>query len=206
MNIRILIFDGADELDFVGPLEIFRRAAKLAGDVDVALVTSKPQPEVIAAHGLRIRPDGLLEGQVDLLVVPGGGYAARAAPGVRAEIERGMLPRRIGELHAEGTTIAGVCTGAMAIAAAGLLGGRPATTHHAALNDLRAAGAQLTEARVVDDGDIVTCGGVTSSLDLALWLVKRVGGDEMAEAIARQIEYSPNRDVYVSPAGKARRA
>ncbi|HKN35868.1 MAG TPA: DJ-1/PfpI family protein [Terriglobales bacterium] len=75
MNIRILIFDGTDELDFVGPLEIFRRAAKLAGDVDVALVTSEPQPEVIAAHGLRIRPDGLLEGHVDLLVVPGGGYA-----------------------------------------------------------------------------------------------------------------------------------
>lgn len=125
---------------------------------------------------------------------------------MRAEIERGMLPRRIAELHAQGTTIAGVCTGAMAIRAAGLLGGRPATTHHAALNDLRAAGAQLTEARVVDDGDIVTCGGVTSSLDLALWLVKCVWGDEMAKAIARQIEYSPNRDVYVSPAGKARRA
>ena len=131
---------------------------------------------------------------------------------MRAEIERGMLPRRIAELHAQGTTIAGVCTGAMAIRAAGLVftSGQvaldPATTHHAALNDLRAAGAQLTEARVVDDGDIVTCGGVTSSLDLALWLVKCVWGDEMAKAIARQIEYSPNRDVYVSPAGKARRA
>src|SRR5437879_12369819 len=131
MNIRILIFDGTDELDFVGPLEIFRRAAKLAGDVDVALVTSEPQPEVIAAHGLRIRPDGLLEGHVDLLVVPGGGYAARAAQGVRAEIERGMLPRRLAELHAQGTTLAGVCTGARAIRAAGVLGARPSTKQHA---------------------------------------------------------------------------
>ena len=204
MNIRIVIFDGADELDFIGPFEIFRRAARLARDVDVSLVTVEPQPEVIAAHGLRVRPDRLLEGHVDLLIVPGGGYAARVPQGVRTEIERGVLPRRIAELHAEGTTIASVCTGTMAVVAAGLLGGRPATTHHAALNDLRAAGAQLTEARVVDDGDIITCGGVTSSLDLALWLVKRLWGDEVADGIARQMEYSPSRDIYVSPKGKAR--
>jgi transcriptional regulator GlxA family with amidase domain len=206
MNIRILAFDGADELDFIGPLEIFRRAAKLVKDLDVALVTVEPQAEIVTAHGLQVRLDGLLGGHVDLLVVPGGGYAAHAPQGVRAEIQRAVLPRRIAELHAESTTIVGVCTGAMAIAAAGLLGGRPATTHHSALNDLRSAGARLTEARVVDDGDIVTCGGVTSSLDLALWLVKRLWGDEMADGVARQMEYSPSRDVYVSPRGKSHTA
>jgi transcriptional regulator GlxA family with amidase domain len=204
MNIRILAFDGADELDFIGPLEIFRRAAKLVKDLDVALVTVEPQAEIVTAHGLRIRPDGLLSGHVDLLIVPGGGYAARAPQGVGAEIERGVIPRRIGELHLEGTSVAGVCTGTMAIAAADLLGGRPATTHHSTLNDLQAAGAQLAEARVVDDGDIITCGGVTSSLDLALWLVKRYWGDEMADGIARQMEYTRNQDVYVSPRAKTR--
>jgi transcriptional regulator GlxA family with amidase domain len=85
--------------------------------------------------------------------------------------------------------IASVCTGAMALAAAGLLEGRRATTHHAALEDLRRSGADVVDARVVDDGDIVSCGGVTSGIDLALWLVERFAGDEVADRVARDIEH-----------------
>src|SRR5437879_12122214 len=96
-------------------------------DADVALVTLEPQAEVTAAYGLRVRPDGVLDPPVDLLVVSGGGWVARGPRGIRAEVERGALPRRIAELHAAGTTIAAVCTGAMALAAAGLLDRRPAT-------------------------------------------------------------------------------
>jgi transcriptional regulator GlxA family with amidase domain len=77
----------------------------------------------------------------------------------------------------------------MLLAAAGLVQGRPATTHHAAIEDLRAAGAQIVDARFVDDGDLLTAGGVTSGLDLALHIVEKVAGASIAEQVAREIEY-----------------
>jgi transcriptional regulator GlxA family with amidase domain len=79
----------------------------------------------------------------------------------------------------------------MLLAAAGLLSGRPATTHHSALDDLRAAGADVREdERVVDDGDIVTAAGVTSGIDLALHLVREARGETVARAAAREIEWA----------------
>jgi transcriptional regulator GlxA family with amidase domain len=200
MNIRILAFDGADDIDFVGPLEVLRRAEKSVRDVNVALVTLEPQSEIVTAHGLRIRADAVLQGAVDLLVVPGGGYIGNVPKGVRKEIERGELPRRIAAIHRTGAVIAGVCTGTMAIAAAGILDGRSAVTHHAALADLRGTKARVVEARVVDDGDIITCGGVTSSLDLALWIVERFWGADVADGISRSIEYKRTDDIFRSNA------
>lgn len=198
MKIRIVVFDGVDEIDFVGPYEVFRRAAKLVSGLDVQLATLEPQTHVTAANGLRFLPDGVLEDAVDLLVIPGGGWAARAAQGIRAEIERGLLPRKIAALHSKQAMLAGVCTGVMAIAAAGLLQDRPAITHRSALGDLRAAGARVIEARVVDDGEIVTCGGVTSSIDLALWLVERLWGEPVCSQIAAGIEYTPSKNLHVA--------
>jgi transcriptional regulator GlxA family with amidase domain len=90
----------------------------------------------------------------------------------------------IAAYHAAGTRIAAVCTGAMAVAAAGILGSCPAITHYRAVEDLRATGARIVEARVVDDGDIVTCGGVTSALDLSLWLVEDAFGVELSDRVA----------------------
>ena len=159
MKIRIVIFDGVDELDFVGPWEIFRRAARLQDGVEVALVTLEPQSEVKAAAGLCVVPDGVLDDGVDVLVVPGGGYASRAQHGVRSQIAGGKLPQRLAELHRRGVILAGVCSGTMILSAAGVLDGRAAVTHHDALPDLRKTAARVIEARVVDDGDVVTCGG-----------------------------------------------
>ena len=207
MRTCVLVFDGVDELDFVAPYEILHRAARLTGRDRVALVTASPQEEVVAAHGLRVRPDGALAGPVDLLVVPGGGWVSGAPRGVRAEVERGTLPRAVAALHAEGAVVAAVCTGAMVLARAGLLAGRPATTHHGALDDLRAAAARLVDARVVDDGDVVTCGGVSAGLDLALWLVERFWGSDVAARVARAVEHERTSDVYVTArAGDATRA
>jgi transcriptional regulator GlxA family with amidase domain len=221
MKIRIIVFDGVEEIDFIGPYDVFRRAAKagvpntpqlrggveLAGssaapgpsaEVDVRLVTLEPQAQVVAANGLRFLPDGVLEDAADLVVVPGGGWADRAPHGIYAEVQRGLLPQRIAALHPRCKILAGVCTGSMALAAAGLLKGRPAVTHHSALDELRAAGARVVEARVVDDGDIVTCGGVTSSIDLALWLVERIWGEKLSARIAAGMEYHRNPSLYRS--------
>ena len=121
---------------------------------------------------------------------------ARSAQGARAEAERGVIPAALAAAHARGAIIATVCTGAMLASAAGLTRGRPATTHHNAIADLRAAGAEVIEARVVDDGDLISSGGVTSGLDLALWLVERFFGPALAAAIERQTEYERRGTVW----------
>jgi transcriptional regulator GlxA family with amidase domain len=201
MNIRIVVFDGADEFDFVGPYEAFRHAAMLGADVDAGLVTLEPQSQVVAAHGLRLIPEGVITGTPDLVLVPGGGWVNHAALGVRAQVARGNLPRKMAEFHAAGATIAGVCTGVMVLAAAGLLDGRVATTHSGAIKDLRSSKAHVIQSRVVDEGDILTCGGVTASLDLALWLIERDVGNQVAEAVATYMEHRRSRDVYIARDG-----
>jgi len=173
-------------------------AAGASSEVDVRLVTLEPQAQVTASNGLRFLPDGVLEDTADLVVVPGGGWADRSPQSMYAEVQRGLLPQRIAALHPRCTILAAVCTGAMALAAAGLLKGRPAVTHRSALDELRAAGAQIVEARVVDDGDIVTCGGVTSSIDLALWLVERIWGAQLSSRIAAGMEYTRSPSLHRS--------
>jgi transcriptional regulator GlxA family with amidase domain len=190
MKTQIVLFEGFDELDAIAPYEVLRNAAAAGADLHVELATQREATEVTAAHGLRVRPHArLAAGGLDLLIVPGGGWNNRAPAGARAEAERGELPAAIARLHHGGATAAAVCTGAMLLAAAGLTAGRPAITHHAALDDLRATGAVITPARVVDDGDVITAGGVTSGLDLALWVVERWFGAPAAADVERRMEY-----------------
>lgn len=200
MRIEIILFDGFDELDAIGPFEVFKNAAEGGGDFDVRLVSASPAREVVGAHGLQVRTDEPFPAgePPQLVIVPGGGWVARNPRGARAEVERGDIPARIKQLHTAGATIAAVCTGAMLVAAADLLRDRSATTHHRAIDELRAAGAKLIDARVVDDGEIITCGGVTSGLDLALWLVERICGREAALKVAREMEYDRRGEVWRS--------
>lgn len=187
MQIEIVVFDGFDEMDAIAPFEVFRTAAELGGPIDAELVGAHGGGTITASHGLRVMVDRGPSEAPDLMLVPGGGWFQGA--GVRAEIKRGVLTRALVAAHEAGSIVGSVCTGAMLLAAAGLVEGRPATTHHSAIEDLRAAGAQVEEARFVDDGDIVTAGGVTSGLDLALHIVERVAGVSLAEQVAREIEY-----------------
>ena len=121
---------------------------------------------------------------------------ARVSLGYLSEVERGVLPAAIRARHEDGALVASVCTGAMLLAAAGLLTNRPAITHHVAIDDLKAAGAKVTHARVVDDGDVVTAGGVTSGLDLVLHLVERHWGAPLALAAERELEYERRGTVW----------
>lgn len=196
MEVAVLIFDGFDELDAIGPYEVLANAAQLGADLRVRLLTLRPADEVIGSHGLRVRPDGLLDGQVDLVIVPGGGWNDRAERGAWGEARQGELPKAVARLYDAGTTIASVCTGAMLLSAAGLTRDRPATTHHGALDELREQGADVIEARVVDDGDLLTAGGVTSGIDLALWLVEREWGAELAKKIEAEMEYERRDSVH----------
>jgi transcriptional regulator GlxA family with amidase domain len=196
LQVAIVVFDGVDELDALGPFEVLRNATAAGADINAHLVSLDGAEEVTGSHGLRFRVDGRLRGErPDVLIVPGGGWNDRGARGAWAEAQRGTLPEAIARLHSAGTTIASVCTGAMLVASAGLLAGRRAITHQGALADLEQAGAQVTAARVVDDGDILSAGGVTAGLDLAMWLVERHAGAAIAALVSTEMEYTPSGDV-----------
>jgi transcriptional regulator GlxA family with amidase domain len=196
MRCEVLLYDGCDELDALAPWEVLSEISRARDDVEAALVTLDGGTPIRASHGAVITPHRALSEQVDLLVVPGGGWNDRSRNGAWSEVERGVLPEAIRARHDAGATVASVCTGAMLLAAAGLLTGRPAITHHVAIDDLRAAGAQVIHARVVDDGDVVTAGGVTSGLDLVLHLVERNWGAPLALAAERELEYERRGTVW----------
>lgn len=202
MKVQIVLYPGYDELDAIAPYEVLRNAAREGADIQTELVTLGGAEETVAGHDLRVRTTGRLDpnARPDLLLVPGGSYVSRAPQGAWAEAQRGELPAAIAALHQAGTIIAAVCTGTMLPAAVGLTRGRPATTHHAALDDLRASGAEVVDARVVDDGDLITTGGVTSGLDLALWIVERFFGPQVALAVEQTMEYERRGTVWRRPA------
>jgi transcriptional regulator GlxA family with amidase domain len=184
MTIEILLFDGFDDLDAFGPFEVLAEAG-----LPIRFVTIEPAERVRSAHGATVVPHGVL-GDPDLVLVPGGGWNDRSGAGAYAEARRGVITKALAERHAAGRRIGSVCTGAMLLAEAGILRDRPAITHHTALDDLRKLGADVREGeRVVDDGDIITAAGVTSGIDLALYLVEQELGEEKAEAGAREIEW-----------------
>jgi transcriptional regulator GlxA family with amidase domain len=196
MRCEVLLFDGFDELDALAPWEVLSSFADLRDDFDAALVSLNGASTLRASHGTVVTPHRALSDDLDLLVVPGGGWNDRSEDGAWAQAQLGAIPRAIRERHERGTVVASVCTGAMLLAAAGLLEGRPAITHHGAIGDLEAAGARVVHARVVDDGDIVTAGGVTSGLDLVLHLAERFFGSDAALAAERELEYERRGTVW----------
>lgn len=201
-QVEIVLYDGWDELDALAPFEVLRQAERRGAPLGCSLVSLGGAREIQGANGLRIRAGGPL-GSPDWIVVPGGGWNGKAERGAWGEAERGDIPRALAAAHARGARIASVCTGALLVAAAGLLRGRPAVTHRSALADLARAGAQVVEARVVDDGDLITAGGVTSGLDLGLQLVSRIAGPEAAAWVAEEMEITCG-PLHLGPRAAAR--
>lgn len=205
------MFDGFDDLDAIGPLEILHAAGFPV--VPVRPPGPSGTQRMRSAHGLELTVPAELGEAPDLVIVPGGGWrdgargdasqrnlaGGEAAPdGVRAQCA-GELPARLAALHDAGTVLASVCTGAMLLSAAGVLRGRPAVTNHIAHADLAAAGAELhVEARVVDDGSVVTSGAPAAGLDLAIHLVSRYAGAEVARVVAEGFEHTPVGPVLVT--------
>jgi transcriptional regulator GlxA family with amidase domain len=201
MNVQIVIFDGFDELDAIAPYEIWRMAAELKPEVKVQLVALDGAKEITAANGTRLRPLAQLGAEPPaLVVVPGGGWITRATTGAWAEAQHGALPTRLAELHRRGVVMTSVCTGGMLLSAAGLLKNRPATTNRGAHQELRAAGAHVIAARVVDDGDVVTAGGITCGIDQTLWLIERFLGADIAVTLEGQLEHERRGTVWRKPA------
>jgi transcriptional regulator GlxA family with amidase domain len=194
MRIAIALFEDAEELDWAGPWEVLTAWAQTWPDdgVEVFTVAETLDP-VRCAKGLRVLPDRTWDqaGRLDVLVYPGG-------MGTRPQLGRERIRERIRSLHAAGTLMTSVCTGALVFADAGLLDGRPATTHWAQLELLGTLGERIdvrADERFVDDGEIVTAAGVSAGIDMALHLVARLHSRERAAAVRRAIQYDPEPPV-----------
>ena len=190
MRIGILIFDDAEELDFVGPYEVFTMATGIKPDAfDVQLIAERDAP-VRCAKGMRVLPDATLDtcGKLDLLLVPGG-------QGTRREVENKPLLDWIAKVARTATWVTSVCTGAMLLTAAGPARGKRVTTHWAFVTALRERGeaAQVLENyRYVQDGNVVTSAGVSAGIDMALWLVGQIQDIAFARDVQRRMEYDPS--------------
>jgi transcriptional regulator GlxA family with amidase domain len=183
MQIAIMLYPGTTALDVVGPYEVLSRIpgaeVRFVGKETGPLLTDGSVLLLGVTHTLAETP------APDLVLVPGGMTTPTAM--VDKEI-LGWLR----SVHETATWMTSVCSGAVILAAAGLLKGQPATTHWIAMGGLRMMGAiPRPDERIVRTGKVVTAAGVSAGIDLGLWLVGEIAGRELAEAIQLTVEYDP---------------
>lgn len=190
MRLALVCFDGMEELDLVGPWEVLRMWQLSYPDDGVDVFTvSLGEDTVACAKGMRIVTDrSVVEmGDVDVVVFPGG-------RGTRALIQDQPTLGMVAEQADRGTLMTSVCTGSLVYAAAGILAGRPATTHWSALDLLQSLDGTIEvrpEDRFVDSGEVITASGVSAGIDMALHLVSRLHSVERARDVKRDIQYDP---------------
>ncbi|MFF6832623.1 MULTISPECIES: DJ-1/PfpI family protein [unclassified Streptomyces] len=182
MQIAVLLYDRFTALDAVGPYELL---ARLPG-AETVFVARERGPVRNDQDSLALVADlALAEVPApDIVLVPGG-------PDARVAMDDPEILDWLRAADATSTWTTSVCTGSLVLAAAGLLGGRRATTHWLAFDELRALGVEPTGERVVFDGKYVTSAGVSSGIDMALHLLGRIAGDETAQTVQLLTEYDP---------------
>ncbi|MEB3032388.1 DJ-1/PfpI family protein [[Mycobacterium] nativiensis] len=183
MQIAIVLYPGFTALDFIGPYEVLRWLP----DAQVRFVWHEPGPVTAdsgvlvigATHSFDETPSP------DVILVPGGMTTVEHARDER-------LLEWVRRAHRTATWTTSVCSGSLVLGAAGLLTGKRATSHWMALPALKTFGATaIGDERIVHEGDIVTCAGVSAGIDLGLWLAGRIGGEDRAKAIQLSMEYDP---------------
>ena len=189
LRIGILIFDGAEELDFVGPYEVFTMAKALKPDDSEVLLIAERDAPVVCAKGMRVLPHATTAncGVLDVILVPGG-------QGTRREVTNQPLLDWIADQAKSARWITSVCTGSLLLTAAGPARGKRVTTHWGFIGTLRERGEAaevLENYRYVQDGNIVTAAGVSAGIDMALWLVGQWHDIAFARAVQRGMEYEP---------------
>ena len=193
-TIGILIFDDAEELDFVGPYEVFtmvnevfERSGK-ARPHEVLLIAERAAP-VRCAKGMIVTPHTTTgaSSKLDVLLIPGG-------QGTRREVKNEALLAWIAAASRSCQWITSVCTGSLLLTAAGPAKGRRVTTHWGFVEQLRARGEAsevLERVRYVRDGNVVTAAGVSAGIDMALWLAGQIHSPALARNVQRAMEYDP---------------
>ncbi len=188
ITIGMLIFDDAEELDFLGPWEVLTMAAKLHAAGDRVVTIAERSAPVRCAKGLRVLPDHAFGDapKLDVLLVPGG-------QGTRREVDNPALIEWIRQTGAGCSWVTSVCTGALLLHEAGLARGKRVTTYWSFIETLRARGdvTVLEDVRYVRDGQLVTAAGISAGIDMALWLTGQLWSVEHARATQRAIQYEP---------------
>jgi transcriptional regulator GlxA family with amidase domain len=194
-SIAILVFPGVEELDFVGPWEVFTTARHLGATLDVFTV-GWPDAAVTCAKGLKVTADYAFPDKpsADVVLVPGG-------KGTRPLAQDDKFNAELRSYLADAKWQTSVCTGAALLARAGFLEGRRATTNRSALDFLRAHAPHtyILDQRYVHDGNVVTSAGVSAGIDMSLWLVGHLFGEDMARSTQEHMEYFPEPP-YGTPA------
>ncbi|SFS45279.1 DJ-1/PfpI family protein [Paenibacillus sp. 453mf] len=205
LTVQIVLFDGFDLLDAIAPYEVFCAAAIYADNaLSVELVTAEgPRSVTSGINGLKIEASGRLNPKrAGIILVPGAsgdveGDGPDSPPAILSRAMNTELTGMIGQaIGQKDLIVATVCGGSLLLAMGGLLEGRPAVTHHLGMDVLGATGAIPVSARVVDNGNLVSGGGVTSGLDVALYLVERELGPRIAHAVEQLFEYERRGTVW----------
>ena len=191
MNIGILIYDGAEVLDFAGPFEVFSTAKRLCEyDWQVNLIASEPRP-IEARGGFVVVPHmGINQvSTLDVLVVVGGVHTQA--------LQDVPLLAWLKDMASKVPQVVSVCTGVFLLAQTGCLDGRRVTTHWEDMADLQHQYPMLTVLagkRWMVDGNYITSGGISAGIDMSLFLVSQWGGLALAERTAKQMEYRWHRN------------
>jgi transcriptional regulator GlxA family with amidase domain len=184
-TIGILVFDGAEEMDFVGPWEVLTAAVDGMPNEHVVTVAATRDP-IVCEKGMRVIADATFDDvqALDVIIIPGGS-------GARHEIGNRSTVEWLSKIATGCTWITSVCTGAFLLVGAGLADGKRVTTHHdfiQPLKDLDRA-TVIEGIRFIRDGNVVTAGGVMSGIEMSLWLVERLYGNIVAERTKSYIAY-----------------
>lgn len=188
-KVSILMFDDVEVLDFAGPFEVFSVTSELNKEERpfAVLTVAEHLGAVSARNGLSVNPDCTISDcpPPDILIVPGG-------MGTRKLIDNSAVISWIKDCSQTAELVLSVCTGSLLLAKAGLLEGLTATTHHQALDLLRELAPNTTvvgDRRFVDNGKIITSGGIAAGIDMSLYVVGKLLGTAAAEKTANHMEY-----------------
>jgi len=184
INAGILVFDNLEELDFIGPFEVLSYVNKIKPDSLNVWLISADEKNIQGYNGLRFIADYTIDDcpPLDVLVVPGG-------QGRKTAMKNTKILNFIQSRYNELKYLSSVCTGSFIIAAAGLLKDRHATTYHTALDELSGMGVIVEKSKVVQDGKIITGAGVSSGIDVGLYLISKLFDEATAQETADKIEY-----------------
>ncbi|MBK5410862.1 DJ-1/PfpI family protein [Pseudomonas sp. TH34] len=205
LRVQIVLFNGFDLLDAIAPYEVFLAAADASnGAVQVTLVSAEgPRKVPCGLSSLLIPAEGWLAPEIaDIVLLPGaaGKTDSSGADSIPVLLNQaaqtGIAPQMRQALERPETLVATVCGGSLILAMAGLIEQRHAVTHHLGMPVLTSLGVSAVNARVVDDGDLVSGGGVTSGLDLALYLIGRTLGPQIALSIEALFDYERRGTVW----------
>ena len=193
-TIGILLFDNAEELDFVGPFEVFTMLSSAAKNLgkeaeNKVLLLSQSGEDITGSKGMRVGVDCAIADapHLDVLCIPGG-------KGTRVEIRNTPLLEWVAKTAATCTWVTSVCTGSFVLSAAGLTKDKKLTTHWAAIDEFSKLGLDgeiLRDVRYVRDGNLVTSAGISAGIDMALWLTGQMHGIDLARATQKAMEYDP---------------